>query len=229
MSYLQFYNSPYFNYNNGIFFHLRKEENEKEFFNSLKKYMKRVKRKKEKMRKKRKFKPDDIRKKIKSRFHKTIKNIINENLKKAGSKELFDFLPQSFICNITKEKNKGVMNMTYKQILETDFTKEITKLNNHQKKIDLKKFENNLKVLNYLKNNPTISINSGFEIFSKMTYADILREYFVSSEFDESIIKLKLEEDNDDYINEYILKAKTYVDFFCCDNSEDIIVNKEEF
>ena len=223
MSYLQFYNSPYFNNNNGILFHLRKEENEKEFFNSLKKYMKRVKRKKEKMRKKRKFKPDDIRKKIKSRFHKTIKNIINENLKKAGSKELFDFLPQSFICNITKEKNKGVMNMTYKQILETDFTKEITKLNNHQKKIDLKKFENNLKVLNYLKNNPTISINSGFEIFSKMTYADILREYFVSSEFDESIIKLKLEEDNDDYINEYILKAKTYVDFFCGDNSEDIV------
>ena len=223
MSYLQFYNSPYFNNNNGILFHLRKEENEKEFFNSLKKYMKRVKRKKEKMRKKRKFKPDDIRKKIKSRFHKTIKNIINENLKKAGSKELFDFLPQSFICNITKEKNKGVMNMTYKQILETDFTKEITKLNNHQKKIDLKKFENNLKVLNYLKNNPTISINSGFEIFSKMTYADILREYFVSSEFDESIIKLKLEEDNDDYINEYILKAKTYVDFFCCNNSEDLI------
>ena len=223
MSYLQFYNSPYFNNNNGILFHLRKEENEKEFFNSLKRYMKRIKRKKEKMRKKRKFKSDDIRKKIKSRFHKTIKNIINENLKKAGSKELFDFLPQSFICNITKEKNKGVMNMTYKQILETDFTKEIGNLNNHQKIIDLKKFENNLKVLNYLKNNPTISINSGFEIFSKMTYAEILREYFASKEFEESIIKLKLEEENEDYINEYILKAKTYVDFFCCNNSEDLI------
>ena len=223
MNCLQFYKNSYINNNNEILFLFRKEENENDFFNSLKKYMKKEKRKREKMRKKRKFKSDDIRKKIKSRFHKTIKNIINENLKKAGSKELFDFLPQSFICNITKEKNKGVMNMTYKQILETDFTKEITKLNNHQKKIDLKKFENNLKVLNYLKNNPTISINSGFEIFSKMTYADILREYFVSSEFDESIIKLKLEEDNDDYINEYILKAKTYVDFFCCNNSEDLI------
>ena len=29
----------------------------------------------------RKFKPDDIRKKIKARFHKTIKNAINEFLK----------------------------------------------------------------------------------------------------------------------------------------------------
>lgn len=34
---------------------------------------------------KRKYKGDIIRKKIKSRFHKSIKNIINENLKKAGS------------------------------------------------------------------------------------------------------------------------------------------------
>ena len=49
--------------------------------------------KKKRVKKKRKFKPDDIRKKIKSRFHKTLKNIINENLKRVGSKELFDFFP----------------------------------------------------------------------------------------------------------------------------------------
>ena len=223
MNCLQFYKNSYINNNNEILFLFRKEENENDFFNSLKKYMKKEKRKREKMRKKRKFKSDDIRKKIKSRFHKTIKNIINENLKKEGSKELFDFLPQSFVSNISKGKNKEVMNLTYKQILETDFTKEIGNLNNHQKIIDLKKFENNLKVLNYLKNNPSISINSGFEFFSKMTYAEILREYFASKEFEESIIKLKLEEENEDYINEYILKAKTYVDFFCCNNSEDLI------
>lgn len=40
---------------------------------------------------KRKYKADDIRKKIKARFHKSIKNIINENLRKAGSKKLFTF------------------------------------------------------------------------------------------------------------------------------------------
>lgn len=58
--------------------------------------------KKRRVKNKRNYKPDDIRKKImeiNARFHKTIKNIINENLiKKVGSKELFDFIPQSFIC-----------------------------------------------------------------------------------------------------------------------------------
>ena len=48
---------------------------------------------------KRKYKPDDIRKKIKARFHKSIKNIINDNLKKAGSKHFFSFLPQIFISS----------------------------------------------------------------------------------------------------------------------------------
>ena len=38
----------------------------------------------------RKFKPDDIRKKIKARFHKTIKNAINEFLKFTGSEKFFD-------------------------------------------------------------------------------------------------------------------------------------------
>ena len=54
------------------------------------------------IKKQRKYKPDDIRKKIKSNCHKIIKNIINENLKKAGSEELFGFLPQSFLGNISK-------------------------------------------------------------------------------------------------------------------------------
>ena len=53
---------------------------------------------------KRKYKPDDIRKKIKARFHKAIKNIINENLKKAGSKYYFSFLPQIFISSISRKK-----------------------------------------------------------------------------------------------------------------------------
>ena len=69
------------------------------------------------IKKKRKFKPDDIRKKIKARFHKSIKNIINENLKKAGAKVLFDFIPQSFIGNVSKKINNSVLNYTYKDIL----------------------------------------------------------------------------------------------------------------
>ena len=65
---------------------------------------------------KRKFKSDDIRKKIKSRFHKTLKNIINANLKKAGSKKFFDFLPQCFIGNISKKVNSECLELTYKEL-----------------------------------------------------------------------------------------------------------------
>ena len=47
-----------------------------------------------------------------------------------------------------------------------------------------------------------------------MIYSDILNEYFSSLEFENSILKLKSEEENEDYINEYLVKAKTYVKFF---------------
>ena len=77
--------------------------------------------KKPKEKKKRKEKPDDVRKKIKSRFHKATKNRINQMLKIAKSKEFFDFLPQCFICNISKLKNKPIIDMTFKQIISQKF------------------------------------------------------------------------------------------------------------
>jgi hypothetical protein len=169
--------------------------------------------KKKKQKKKRKFKPDDIRKKIKTRFHKTIKNIINENLKIAGSNQFFDFLPQSFISNISRDKNKNIMNLTYKQLLEKDFISEC-KIDPHQLIVDKIKYERNLKVLKYLEQNPEISLNSGFHLMCKLSYADILNEYFLSEEFEKSIQKLKEENETEDYIREYINKAKTYVNFF---------------
>ena len=185
------------------------------FENKIKKIKKKkASKKKEKLKKKRKFKPDDIRKKIKARFHKTFKNILNEKLKQAGSKFFFDFLPQSFLSNISKEKNKGVMNLTYREILEKDFTKEIKENKLHKKKVDQTKYENNLYVLKYLDNNIEISKKSGFDIISNMIYADILKEYFYSYEFENSIYKLRNEEENEDYIYEYLIKAKTYVKFF---------------
>ena len=169
----------------------------------------------------RKFKPDDIRKKIKTRFHKAIKNIINENLKKAGSNQFFDFLPQCFISNISREKNEKIMNLTYKEILEKDFISD-SKIDDHQFNVDKIKYERNLKVLNYLEKNPKISFNSGFHLMSKLSYAQILTEYFNSEEFENSIQKLKDEDENDDYIREYIHKAKTYVSFFSSRNNDNI-------
>ena len=166
--------------------------------------------KKKRVKKKRKFKPDDIRKKIKSRFHKIIKNIINENLKKAGSKELFDFLPQSFIGNISKKINNKALNLTYKEIISTDFNNEL-KINSS--KVDTK-FTRNQKVLKYLEENPDISERAGFNLIQDMKYKDLLKLYFISSQFENSIDQLKTENESTDYIEEYIYRSKTYIKFY---------------
>ena len=47
-----------------------------------------------------------------------------------------------------------------------------------------------------------------------MKYSDLLKEYFISDEFDNAIIKLRKENEDEYYVNEYINKAKNYVNFF---------------
>ena len=161
--------------------------------------------KKKRIKKIRKYKPDDIRKKIKVRFHKTLKNIINSNLKKVNSKELFDFIPQSFIGNISKKLNFNALNFTYKELLSINF---------NQNKIDNKKYLKNQKVLKYLEENPEISKKSGFDIIQNMKYKDLLQLYFNSSEFEDAIELLKNEQESIEYIDEYIYRAKTFIRFY---------------
>jgi len=167
-----------------------------------------------KLKQKRKYKPDDIRKKIKSRFHKSIRNIINENLKKAGSKHFFSFLPQIFISSISRGMNCQTLDLSYRELLKKDFVSDIDEKKYKNKKIDISKYKNNLLVLDYLDKNPDICKNSGFDIISNMKYSDLLEEYFKSEEFDKSIIKLREENEEEYYIKEYINKAKNYVKFF---------------
>ena len=168
---------------------------------------------KKKVKKKRKFKPDDIRKKIKSRFHKLIKNIINENLKKAGSQELFDFMPQSFIGNVSKKINSKALDLTYKEILTYDFNKDISS-EYLSGKVDYAKYYRNQKVLKYLEDNPEIAKRAGFDIIQNMKYKDLLKIYFSSAQFEKSIYKLKTENECSEYIIEYIYRAKTYISFY---------------
>ena len=163
---------------------------------------------------KRKYKPDDIRKKIKARFQKKKKNIINDNLKKAGSKHFFSFLPQIFISSIARETNHQVLNLNYRELLQKDFVSDIDENKYKNKNVDYSKYKNNLRVLEYLDNNPEICKNSGFDIISRMKYRDLLDEYFKSEEFEKAIYKLREEKEEEDYINEYINKAKNYVKFF---------------
>ena len=163
---------------------------------------------------KRKYNADDIRKKIKARFHKSIKNIINENLRKAGSKKLFTFLPQIFVSSISREKNRRVLNMSFRDLLQSNFVNDVDGNKYKNKNVDFAKYQRNLSVLKYLDDNPEICKNSGFDLISKMKYADLLNEYFRSDEFNREIDKLRKENEDEHYISEYINKSKTYVKFF---------------
>ena len=167
---------------------------------------------KKREKKQRKYKPDDIRKKIKVRFHKKIKNILNENLKKAGANELFSFLPQFFIGNISKKFNYQYMNTTFEKLLSIDFSDFQKEYFN--KECDYKQFIKNKKTLEYLKKNPEISKISGFDELKKMKYRDILFAYFSSLEFEHSIEQLEEEKEVAEYIQEYIFLAKSYIEYF---------------
>ena len=191
-------------------------------FKILKEKNKRMKRK-AKEKKKRKEKPDDIRKKIKSRFLKSLKNRINQMLKIVKSKEFFDFLPQSFICNISKQKNKPIINMTFKELILKKFFEEEDKKDNNtnNKKLlqrktnpDKKKYDNNVKVLKYLEENDEICKKSNFNVIGNMTFKDLFKEYLKSEEFEKEIEKLKEEQNNDNYIKDYIIKAFNFINYF---------------
>ena len=70
------------------------------------------------------------------------------------------------------------------------------------------------KTLEYLEKNPHISEISGFDKVKKMKYKDIFKAYFSSAEFEESIETLKKEDESAEYIQEYFILAKNYIDYF---------------
>ena len=201
-----------------------KEEN-KTYFNASKfkihKERNKKSKRKVKERKKRKEKPDDVRKKIKSRFLKTTKNRINQMLKSAKSKEFFDFLPQSFICNISKQKNKDIINMTFKELMSQKFYEEVNIKNDNNKNFlqkkrnpDKKKYDKNIKVLKYLDKNYEICRKSNFNVIGDMTFKEIFNEYLKSEEFEKEIEKLKDEQNSEKYIKDYIIKAYNFIHYF---------------
>ena len=197
--------------------------------------------KKEKI--KRKQRSDEIRKKIKSRFLKSLKNRMNENLIRVNSEKLFDFLPQCFICSINKKRNnKSILNMTIKELMSTDFfeiynnknytnnthdIKYLFKVKNSSVCPDKKKYQNNCEVIRYLEKNDYICKNSNFNVFGNMTFIGLFNEYLESKEFEEDIIKLKIIENNKinnnpefikEYIDDYIIKAYNFINYFLKSN-----------
>ena len=87
-------------------------------------------------------------------------------------------------------------------------------LNQKQSKIDLEKYNRNLDVLDYLNNNPKISKVSLFDIIKKMKYVELLKSFFLSKEFEDSIIELIDKNEKIEYIEKYINLALNYVNFY---------------
>ena len=106
------------------------------------------------------------------------------------------------------------MDLSFREILQKDFVGETHGKTYKNRNVDIAKYKKNIGVLEYLDNNPEICQNSGFDIISKMKYADLLDEYFKSEEFERAIYKLREENEDEEYIREYIMKSKNYLNFF---------------
>ena len=114
--------------------------------------------------------------------------------------------------NITIKWNKLALNYTFEELIKTNIASDILKLKTNR--IDIVKQRANLDVLNYLDRNPKISKLSSFNIIKKMKYKNLLKAYFISKEFENSIIELHQKNERDEYIERYINEALRYVHYF---------------
>ena len=162
--------------------------------------------------KSRKEAADNIRKKIKSRFFKSLKNCINQEIEKRGINKKMEYLPQNFISNISKGKNqlnKLMLDKTLKELI----IYSIANISDTDKKKE--KYEKNIDLLNYLdkeKDNNN-NINKIYNIF-QTKIKDLFNEYLKSEEFEQSIILLKKEGNYSEYIKSYIYEADNFINFF---------------
>ena len=167
----------------------------------------------------RRDKADDIRKKIKSGFHKRLREIINTKLKEAGSKYFLESFPQNFIVDATFKTNFEVMHLTYEELFDYTYNKVINEDKNKEveiyiekrNKVGEKKYLKNKEVLKYLNSNEKISKESGWERIKKMKYIDLLKAYLNSNEFQQYIMELSQKEAKN-YIYFFLYFASTYID-----------------
>lgn len=170
------------------------------------------------------IRPDNIKKKLKSSFHKNIIKIINNKIKKAYSdknikENFFNNLPQSFIRNVNISENQEKMEMKFGQLL----------INWDDEK--------NKKMKKFLDKNPDLSEKSNWNLIQNMTYKKLLEAFFLSEEFEKSIIALKTKAEkskkkdkkvSSQYIENYINIALKYIDFFSSPiNNEDLEISKK--
>ena len=162
-----------------------------------------MKRKRNPKRRRRRDNQDNIRKKIKRGFiNKSLIKKINELLKNSGSKLYFEKSPQNFVCDITKNSNNKILNMTLEEIFEN---KEL---------YDQKYFDNYNHNLNVLKSKDIQECQELKEILNKK-YCELFEEYINSKEFQiDEINRLKNNEMDDAYIEKYIYLALHFIEYY---------------
>ena len=158
-------------------------------------------------------KSDDIRKKLKSRFHKIFTKKINDNLKAVNSEKEFYLMPQVFISNVSIKPNKEVMNMKLKDLLRKNFIEDYKSYKFNNIKANINKYLNNLNTLDYLEKNIDIQEKCKFNIIGGMKYFEILDEFFYSKEFEDTVI-IESKKKPFEYVKDYVEKARTYVKYF---------------
>jgi hypothetical protein len=158
----------------------------------------------------RKEMPDEIRKKIKSRFFKDLRKFINKLFTENDIEKKLEFLPQDFISNISKPENKSMLDKTLEQIILENSDDNSENDNNEDKN------QNNLILIEFLKekeNQNKYKIRKIYNIFNTKI-RELFNEYLKSDEFEQSIIRLKEEGNYSEYIKDYIIKAEEFVNYF---------------
>ena len=156
--------------------------------------------------KNRKYMKDDMRKRIKSNFYKQLKKKLNDKLREINIFNQNFAFSQSMIINVAKIENKKSLDMPLKEILLREY------------KNDVRTKEKNKEIINkYVKKDEPI--DNILKIQLKFLY----NEYLHSEQFNESINKLS-EEENYDYIHNYIKVAEKFIYFF---KKEKIELNED--
>ena len=162
--------------------------------------------KRSKVKRPRKENQDNIRRKIKRAFfNKALIKKLNNKLKSSGSIKYLEKFPQIFVCDVNKNKNKKIMDMTLKKIFETK------ELYANEDKEGLFKYEFNLKVIQ----SEEIEKNEEFQKILNKKFSELYTEYINSDEFNiDEINRLREKKMGDEYINRYKYLAKNLIEYF---------------
>ena len=145
---------------------------------------------------------DNIRKKIKRNFfNKILVKKMNKELKKVGSRKYFALFPSEIAADVTRERNKKLLNMTLRQVITNSELYKSKSYNN---------FIHNINVLESLND----SKNNILENLLNSKYSELFAQYLKSDSFENDVNKLKQKEEKEIYIERYEYLSKTWLEFF---------------